>query len=184
MSKTTQHQRPPSADVMEMMEQGAMQQAQGQKTNVPTATQPADPKQSSQPFQHQQKPRDVGTFQEEAKQAVADIAEGLRNLPFDIIKDILGLNREPKTPEEMAKLQQFHQGWQQLSSEQQQVAGQRLQAEEQRQEMFAQMEEEKKQQEDEAKKQNDLVVPQGKVSGQAAMQKMQQDRKGMGGASG
>lgn len=182
------------SDVMSMMEEGMMQKAQGQKTAVPTAIQQSTSGSAQSPtnlvstsqanFQHQQTPRDVGSFTDEAKAAVTDVAEGLFNFPLDILKNILGLNRDPKTPEEKAKLQQFHQGWQQLSQEQQQVAQQRLQAEAQRKEMMQQQEEAKKQQEEEMKKQQSIDVPHGKVSGQAALDKMQQDRKGMGGASG
>jgi hypothetical protein len=172
------------SDVASMMEAGFAQSAQQQKTNIQYAPQSSNQQQGSQSFQHQQTPRDVGTLTEEATAVVTDVAEGVKNLVFDSVKDILGLKREPKTPEEQAKLQHFHQGWQRLSAEEQLVAQQRLQAEQQRKEMMAQEEEMKKQQEAEMKKQNEFVVPMGKVSGQAAVDKMNQDRKGMGGASG
>lgn len=171
-------------DVASMMEAGFAQQAQQQKTNITQAPQLGNSQQASQPFQPQQTPRDVGTFTEEAQAAVTDVAEGMQNLVFDTVKDILGLKREPKDPEEQAKLKEFHQGWQQLTAEQQQVAKQRLQAEQQRKQMMQEEEEMRKQQEKQMKEQNELKVPMGKVSGQAALDKMQQDRKGMGGASG
>lgn len=178
-------QAPP--DIGSMMEAGMMQQAQAQHTNVPVVPEPSEagqPQQTS--FQHQQQPRDVGTLGEETKMMASDVVEGLKNLPFDIIRDILGLKREPKTPEELAQLQSFHQNYQNLDEQQQQVARQRLQAEAERKQLEEEEKLARKRQEEEAKKQADQqnFIPQGKVSGQAALDKMQQDRKGMGGASG
>lgn len=184
----------PSPDVASMMQQGMMQKAQGQKANIQYAPNVANNalaqqmgmqgQNGQQPggdagFQHQQAPREMGTIQEEALMAVQDIGKGL----LEVI-NILGLGRAPKDPQEQAKLQQFHQRWQQLSQEEQQVAQQRLQANQQRKEVFEQEAQAKKQQEEEMKKKQQLEIPQGKVSGQAALDKMNKDRKGMGGASG
>jgi uncharacterized protein with von Willebrand factor type A (vWA) domain len=191
-------QRPPPGsmpgmvppDVASMMEQGFAQQAQQQKTSIQQAPQlgsNANPlqQQPAQPFQHQQSPREVGTLTEEAKMVVTDVAEGVRDAAVDMVKDILGLRREPKSQEEVAKMQQFHQSWKNLDAQQQQAAQNRLRAEQQRKEMQAEMDKQKKEQEAAAKAQQDQnFVPHGKVSGQAALDKMQQDRKGMGGASG
>jgi hypothetical protein len=183
-------------DVTSMMEQGFAQQAQQQKTHItqaPNVSGQGTVQQigqqmgmpPSQPgFQHQHKPRELGTPVEELQMAGQDIVEGLQSIPQSFL-DLLGLKRPPKTPEEQAQLQQFHQRWQSLDAEQQQVAKQRIEAEKQRKEAEEEMERQKKAQEAEMKKQQaQNFIPQGKVSGQAALQKMQQDRKGMGGASG
>jgi len=170
-----------------MMEQGFAQQAQQQKTQIQQAPQlgsQQDPTQTQQQFQHQHKPRDVGSMTEEAQMAVKDVADALVNLPTDMIKNTLGLKRDPKDPEEMAKLRQFHQGWTQLDAQQQAVAQQRLQSEAQRKEMMTQEDEAKKEQEKQMKQEQSFSMPHGKVTGQAALDKMNNDRKGMGGASG
>lgn len=125
--------------------------------------------------QQQQQARPVGTIKEEAVMMVTDI--------FEAFKDALGLKRPPKTPEEQAKLQQFHQKWQGLDMEQQQVAQMRIQQEMQRKQMQEQEDAMRAQQEAQSKQQG-FSMPGGKVSGQGALDKMQQDRKGMGGASG
>lgn len=187
-------------DVSSMMAEGMMQKAQQQKTNIQQAAQQSSPslaqqtglspfqgqsgQQGNQGFQHQHKPRDLGSFTDEAKMAVSDIAEGVMSIPQAFL-DMLGLKRPPKTPEEQAKLQQFHQRYQQQTQEVQQITNQRVQAETQRKKAEEEQKEMmKKQQEEQKKAESQSFIPHGKVSGQAALDKMQQDRKGMGGASG
>ncbi|MEO8582015.1 MAG: hypothetical protein ABI425_05595 [Patescibacteria group bacterium] len=179
-------------DVASMMEAGFAQQAQQQKTSITQA--PAQSGQtlgqqtgmtpSQQGFQPQHTPRDLGSPTEELKMAASDVAESLVSIPQSIL-EMLGLGRPPKDPEEQSKLQQFHQGWQRLTADQQAVANQRIQAEKQRKEAENEMAKQKKEQQAQQKaQQSQSFVPQGKLSGQAALDKMQQDRKGMGGASG
>lgn len=187
-------------DVASMMEAGFAQQAQQQKTNIAQAPQMQGqslaqqagltPSQqglggvAGQGFQHQHAPREMGTPIEELQMAGSDFVEGLLSIP-QAIMDMLGLGRQPKDPEEQSKLKQFHSSWNQLDAEQQQVARHRIEAEKQRKEAEAEMERQKKEQEAQLKaQQNQNFIPNGKVSGQAALDKMQQDRKGMGGASG
>lgn len=163
---------PPSADIGQMMMESMAKKSgkQGQQQLQQQAMQ----QMSGQTGQAQQpKPRPVGTPMEELKMAVGDI--------FEQFKFLLGLQRPPKTPEEEAQLQQFHQNWQRLDAEQQQVAQMRLQEEMQRKQMMEQEERMKKAQEEQMKQQQDLQIPQGKVSGQAAVDKMNQQRKGLGG---
>lgn len=187
-------------DVKSMMEQGFAQQAVKQKTNIAQAPSSSGPgvaaqagltaSQANKPgapqgFQHQHTPRGMGTPTEEAKMAVSDVAEGLMSIPQSFL-NMMGLGRMPKTPEEKAQLQQFKQGWDQLTAGQQEASQQRIQAEKQRWDTMLEMEKQeklqKKKMEEQQNQQN--FIPHGKVSGQAALQKMQQDRKGMGGASG
>lgn len=185
-------------DVASMMEAGFAQQAQQQKTHITQAPSSSGPSlgqqlgmqqggassPATQGFQTQHAPREMGSPVDEVKMAGSDIVESLMSIPQSVL-DMLGLGRPPKTPEEQSKLQQFHQNWKQLDAEQQQVAQQRIQAEQQRKEAEEEMERQKKEQEEQMKaQQNENFIPQGKVSGQAALDKMQQDRKGMGGASG
>lgn len=161
----------PSAQQMQ-----SMQQAMGGKAGV-----------SGSQFQPQQTPRPLGTVQEEAQRAVTDVAEGIVNVPKEIVNDILtmlGLGRLPKTPDEQSQIQQFHQNWQRLDAEQQQVANMRIQEEMQRKEMIRQEDEMKAAQQKQAEQQDGLNMPGGKRTGQGALDKMQQDRKSMGGASG
>ena len=138
--------------------------------------------QQSTQFQPQQKPRAVGTFGEEVQRMGADVVQTI----YRNFKDILGLTRPPKTPEEAAKLKQFHQGWQRLTQAEQQEAQKRLQREHQRRQMQEQEEMAKKQKAAQEKAQRDSQISApGKKSGRArATQKLQDDRKRMGGASG
>lgn len=183
-------------DVASMMEAGFAQQAQQQKTHISqapsnsgagfgqSAGQQTGMPPSQQGFQPQHTPREMTSPVDEAKMAVSDVKEGVLSIPQSLL-DMLGLGRPPKDPEEQAKLQQFHQGWQRLTAEEQQVSAERIQAEKQRKEAEEEMEKQKTAQEEQMKSQQDQnFIPHGKVSGQAALDKMQQDRKGMGGASG
>ncbi len=169
----------PSPDVASMMQQGMAQKmsggnpAQAQQMMGAMGGQGAP---GTSGFQHQHTPREVTDFSDELKRAGQDL--------FESFKGILGLERPPKSPDEVAELQQFHQKWQGLSAEQQSVAQERIQAEMQRKEMMRQEDEMKAQQEAQEEQQNQLVTPHGKVTGQGALDKLQQDRKGMGGASG
>ncbi len=187
-------------DVKSMMEQGFAQQAVKQKTNITQAPSSSGPgvaaqagltaSQANKPgapqgFQHQHTPRGMGTPTEEAKMAVSDVAEGLLSIPQSIL-DMLGLGRPAKDPQEQAELKTFHERHKALDDQQKRVFDQRMEAEKQKkeadEEMKKQKELQKKKMEEQQNSQN--FIPHGKVSGQAALQKMQQDRKGMGGASG
>lgn len=139
---------------------------------------------NEQTFQHQQQPREVGTPAQEVQRVVNDVKDQLGQLPMEMIKDVLGIHRDPKSPEEVAKVRRFHQTWQQLDVDQQAVAKQRLHAEAERKRIIQEKIELKKEQEIKTVQQKQFTIPQGKVSGQAALDKMQKDRKGMGGASG
>lgn len=153
-------------------QQQQLQQMMGQSTTVPSVS----PSTAA--------PRELGTPVEEAKRAVQDVAEGITQLPQEFLNGILasiGIQRAPQTPEEQAKLQQFHHNLQRLDAEQLQAFQMRMQQEEQRKEMLRQQDEMKAQQEQQAQ---GVSVPGGKRTGQGALDKLQQDRKGMGGASG
>lgn len=166
---------PTSGDLSALMaEQGL---AQSQSGKAPSSSAPGQP---STP------PREVGTITEEAQRMVTDVAEGIGNIPQEMIQgvlDMLGLARPPKNPEEQAKLQQFFQNYQRLDAEQQQAFQMRMQQEAQRKEMIRQEEEAKAAQREQAEAQG-MSVPGGKVPGQGALDAMNQQRKGMGGASG
>lgn len=166
---------PPSGDLSALMaEQGLAQSQSGKASSSSAPVQPSTP------------PREVGTITEEAQRMVMDAAEGIGNIPQEMMQsvlDMLGLARPPKDPEEQAKLQQFFQNFQRLDAEQQQAFQMRMQQEAQRKEMLHQEEEMKAAQEKQAQEQG-LSVPGGKVSGQGALDAMNQQRKGMGGASG
>ena len=162
---------PPPGSVPGMMplpEEALMGHVMNQKSNSSTSQQSN--------FQHQQTPREVSTVADEVARMGQDL--------FAAFKDLLGLGRPPKTQEELAQLQQFHQTWEGLTAEQQAAAQERIQKELERTELVKQEDEMKKAQAEQEAQQDELVIPQGKVSGDAALQKMQQDRKGMGGVSG
>lgn len=165
---------PPSADVGQMMQElaagkssadpkqaQAMQQAMGAQAGGAAGV--AQPK----------PPRPVGSFKDEAERFVGDISDELLSLIFGT----LGLKRKPKTQEELAELQKFHQGWQQLDMEQQQVAHLRIQEEMQRKEMLRQEDEMKAAQKAQEKQHQDVSVPTGKQTGMDPVAKLQQDRK-------
>lgn len=174
------HQPPPGAmpspDVASMMQQAMSQKSQQSGSSSMGQAPAGAGTQSGQPttFQHQHEPRAVGSFSDEAERAIMDI--------YHQFKDLLGLRRPPKSPEEKAQLQQFHHKYQSLDAEQQQAFQLRMQQEQQRKEIIRQEEEAKAAQKAQAEAQSqELNMPGGKVSGQAAMDKMQRDRKGLGG---
>lgn len=167
---------PPPGSMPSMSLNEDAMEAMGNQMSQASGQLPVNSGQQAQQPTAQQQPRDVLSVQQEVVRMGTDL--------FEAFKDSLGLGRPPKTQEELAQLQQFHQSWQSLDAQQQQAAQMRLQQEMQRKQMMEQEEEMKKAEEAKKQQEEQVVIPQGKRSGQAALDKMMQDRKGMGGASG
>ncbi len=128
----------------------------------------------------QQQARSVGSPLEEAKRMVTDVPKEIT----DNVTTILGLGKANIDPEKAAKMKQFHGKWQQLTQQEQMAAQERIQKEQARKQQMEQEEQMKKQKEMQEKQNKSLQMPTGKQSGQKAVQKMQDDRQRMGGASG
>ncbi|MBU1967279.1 hypothetical protein KJ707_04510 [Patescibacteria group bacterium] len=189
----------------EHLDESAFKTASQQKqlTQQQTNTQPASGKSGTHPLLPQtdakapsgegkgtfqpQKPREVGSFQDELmRRPLKDIKKGLVSI-FDL-KALLNINTQD-TPQEQAKKQSLHQRFGKLTEEQQQVAGQKYQEAMQKKKR-EQEEEERKKQEKEAKQQSAVMVPSspkkgpiGPASGMSKKQKtasmVQQSRQGL-----
>lgn len=180
-----QSHTPPPGAAPQSLSPDQMQQMQQTMTGK-TQSGGAAGSQTSSTAQPPKPPREMGSLTDEAQRAVQDVSQGILHLPLELLHGVmqmLGLQREPKTPEEQQRLQQFHQNMQRLNAEQMQAFQVRMQQEQQRKEMMRQEEEMRAAQRQQAESQG-MSVPGGKVSGQGALDAMNQQRKGMGGASG
>lgn len=173
------------------LDEQAMQQAMKQKTLGQQAANQTGPIQnSSQQTDPQQPPPEAGStsmFDTVVSKPVQDLAKTiLEALHLD---KLLGLGGSSSTPEEKAKKQAMMRRYNQLDEEQQAVARKKYQERLQREKML-QEEEERRKQAEEQKKQASVQMPSSPQKGPAdpngsrksnAIQKLQQDRKTLGG---
>jgi len=160
-------------------------QSAGQKSNTAT------PGSGSIPTQGQQAappkpPRPIGSAPQEAKYLAQGVGQGIVDLIPDFLQEVLGI-KNTDSPDSKAKKKQIFDNFQSLSADEQayvQKKMQREQAEKQAQEQAVM---ERKQREA-VEKENSVVVPTGRVTGEAAAgasksdqatQKLQSDRKKM-----
>lgn len=171
--------------------QKALGQQAAQVTPQQMAAAQAQAAQQQAPGGAPVEPREVGTIKDEAKRAVTDIWEQVKN--FFSLNTWLGIKPNKLTPEEQAKAKTVHQRYKQLDQEQQQVARQRYEKEMKRRQMIEEEKQRKAQQEAQAKQNSDIAVPSSPKKGpvgpggskkQKAVQKLQNDRKQMSGPSG
>lgn len=186
-------------DFNEHLDENAMQAAVQQKALGQQATSAAQNQTGGSALQMQQpqgqepaaqppKPRELGTIPEElVKRPVADIIKGLQSF-FDI-NALLGINPEQDDPQTQARKKQMLQRWQGLNNEQQEYAKKVYQQNLQKKEQ-AEKEEQMKKEEAEKRKAQTLVMPSSPSKGAVgpggqhkpkAVQKLEQDRKSLGG---
>jgi hypothetical protein len=137
------------------------------------------------------KPREIGSITEElVNRPAQDIFKGLKSI-FDL-NSLLGLPQAEDDPQTKARKQQMLQRYNKLSDEQQAVARQKYQESMQKKQAEEQEKQAKKQQEEQQKSQT-INVPSGTKKGpegpggskkQKAVNKLQQDRKTLGGPKG
>ncbi len=180
----------------ESLDENAMQQAVSQKQlgqqqavgagspqGVPTGTNPLSPTAPAAP------PREMGSIPEELFiRPAVDVVKGLVSL-FDF-SSALGISPpESKTPEEKARVQQTHARYQKLNQEQQAFARKKYQEEMQKKKL-QQEEEERRAQQRRQQESQQIVVPRSPKNGpvdangsgkKAAVTKLEQDRKTLGG---
>lgn len=187
------------------MQQSVKQKALTQQTNDPATAQAAAQGQSAhaqQPGQGQFPGQQPGGAPPRPPREVSSIADELITRPaHDIIQELtsffslntwLGIKPpNPDDPQEVARKKQMHQRWQKLNDEQQEVAKRRYQEEMQKKKTLEEEEQRKKQMEEQQKAQT-LEMPSSPQKGpvgpagskkQKAVQKLQQDRKTLGGPS-
>lgn len=177
-------------EVNEHMDQQAVQQSVQQKgLGQQSAQQGTPPAQQPLAQQQPQTPREV-TPRQELKWFGQDIAKGL--LSFFDLNAVLQIDPVQEDPQKKAKKQQLHQRYQRLTQEEQQYVQQKYKAEmekKQQEEQEKQLQEQQKQQQEA----QNLVVPSSPKKGpvgpggsgkQRAVNKLQQDRKSLGGPSG
>jgi len=149
--------------------------AQGQSPQAQSAAQPP-------------KPREVGSIKDElVVRPIQDVAAGLKSI-FDI-NQLLGINPDQDDPQTKLRKQQMLQRWQKLEAEDQEVAKRIFQRDMQKRQQEEQEKEIRKQQEEERKNQQ-MVIPSSPSKGPvgpggqkkpAAVMKLEQDRKTLGG---
>lgn len=152
--------------------------ALGSHTQPPPAAQPV-------------KPRPIGSLADElVVRPAQDIGKGLLSL-FDI-NTLLGVNAQKDDPQTQAKKKQMLQRWNQLDEEDQAQVKKRYQETMQKKQQEEKEEQAKKQQAEQAKAQQ-VVVPSSPKKGpigpggtgkQRAVNKLEQDRKTLGGPKG
>lgn len=187
----------------EHLEENAFQQAMGQKalgqqataasqsTTGGSALQPGQlPGQlpGQQPGAQPPQPREVSTIPDElVKRPAKDIVQGLKSI-FDI-NTLLGIDPTKDDPQTQARKKQQLQRWQSLNQEQQQYAQQLFQEKMKKKQQAEQEEQMKKQQEQQRQAQS-FEMPSSPKKGpvgpggsgkKAAVTKLEQDRKTLGG---
>lgn len=183
-------------DSFEHLDQNAVQSAMQQKQLTQQTTNSAQPTTGGQALGKPQqnithepaKPREVGTLQQELIQRPAkDVVAGLASF-FDI-NSLLEISLEKDSPEVQAKKQQTLQRWNKLNQEQQAVA-QELYRQEMKKKQQEQEEKQAQAQREEQAKQQSIAVPSSPQKGPVgpggshkakAVQKLEQDRKSLGG---
>jgi hypothetical protein len=173
------------------LDEQAMQQAMKQKALGQQAGSQTGPIQnSSQQSNTQQPPPEAGSasmFDTIVSKPVQDLAKTILGALH--LDKLLGLGGNTSTPEEKAKKDAMMRRYNQLTEEQQAVARQKYQERMQREKMLQQEAEQRKQME-EKKKEASIQMPSSPQKGAPdphgskksnAIQKLQQDRKTLGG---
>jgi hypothetical protein len=180
----------------EHLDENAMQQAMGQKQQAQqgaqlnpsmAAAQQQLAQQQQQPGSAPTPPREIGSISEELfTRPLKDIVQGVSSL-FDIY-NWLGIKKYEPDPEKLAKNKQILQNWNQLDAKEQAEARKTTQERIQKKKLEREQEDQRRQQQ--AMASQELVVPHTPQRGaegpggsgkQRATQKLQQDRKTLGG---